>query len=64
MGKVMKENPRQANFYVYCAWCGLRIREDKNEDSEGTCLRCFYRILNERYRRRRRTQLREGVSDR
>ncbi len=60
----MKESKRQASFYVFCAWCGTTIREDKAEDSEGTCLRCFYRILNERYRVRRRTELRNGVSDR
>jgi len=60
----MRETHPSEGFYVYCAWCGNRIREDKTEDSEGTCLRCFYRILNERYRVRRRPQLREIASDR
>lgn len=46
----MPELRNQNTFRVTCVWCGTRIRENKNKDTEGMCLRCFYRILNERVR--------------
>lgn len=51
-------------FEVRCTWCGVRIRRDNLEDSQGVCLPCFYRILNERFRAQRHVRLGEIVSDR
>jgi len=45
----MKQSRLRTKFYVVCVWCGATIREDKAEDSEGMCLRCFYSILSQRY---------------
>ena len=54
----------EGRFEVRCIWCGVRIRKDRSEDSRGACLKCFYRILNERFRAQRRVRLGEGASDR
>lgn len=51
-------------FEVRCIWCGVKIRRDSFEDSHGACLKCFYRILNERLRAQRRYRLGQIVSDR
>ena len=51
-------------FEVRCIWCGVRIRRDSSEDSQGACLKCFYRILNERFRAQRRVRLGVVASDR
>lgn len=51
-------------FEVRCIWCGVRIRRNSSEDSHGACLKCFYRLLNERFRAQRRVRLDETVSDR
>ena len=54
----------EGRFEVRCIWCGVRIRRDSSEDSHGACLKCFYRILNERFRAQRRVRLGEFASDR
>jgi hypothetical protein len=62
---MTKEKVRPVEkFEVRCVWCGVRIRRDKLEDSQGLCLTCFYRILNERLLTQRRVRLGEVVSDR
>ena len=60
----MQELKSTDAFYVYCVWCGQRIRQQEAEDIEATCLRCFYRILKEREQTRPHMQLREYASDR
>ena len=40
----MKPSQRRSKFYVVCVWCGVAIREDRHQDLEGMCLRCFYKI--------------------
>lgn len=54
----------EGKFEVRCIWCGVRIRWARSEDSRGACLKCFYRILNERLRAQRRARLGEACSDR
>ena len=44
----MAETEKKRRFNLLCVWCGAKIRETKEKDLEGTCLSCFYRILNER----------------
>jgi len=56
-----KDNQR---FQVSCIWCGSEIREDKDQDSTGVCLRCFYQILGNHLRSQKRTGYGEFVSDR
>ena len=60
----MREAQLRTKFYVICVWCGVAIREDKYQDSEGMCLRCFYKILSQHYQTQRRARYGEGVSDR
>ena len=54
----------KGRFQVSCIWCGSKIRETKEEDSTGVCLRCFYRILSNHLRSQKRTVSGEFVSDR
>jgi hypothetical protein len=58
-----REKTRQ-RFQVSCIWCGSKIREDKEQDSTGVCLRCFYQILGNHLRSQKRTAYGEFVSDR
>jgi hypothetical protein len=48
----MKEKVQQSKsrFCVFCIWCNAKIRKDKEEDSYGVCLKCFYRILDDHLR--------------
>ena len=41
-------------FAVRCISCGVKMRDDKTEDSLGQCWKCFYRVLNEYLRAQRR----------
>jgi DNA-directed RNA polymerase subunit RPC12/RpoP len=38
---------RQPTFLVVCVWCGATIREDKDHDEQGVCMKCFYKILGD-----------------
>jgi len=33
---------REQTFLIQCIWCGSKIRDDKEEEAEGVCLKCFY----------------------
>jgi DNA-directed RNA polymerase subunit RPC12/RpoP len=54
----------QKDFMITCSWCGTKIREDKREDANGVCLKCFYRILSDRLNSQKRTVGGEAVSER
>jgi len=45
----MRQKPGhiRKDFQVLCVWCGAKIRKDRDENSFGVCLQCFYRILDE-----------------
>ena len=62
----MKESEitAQANFLVQCSWCGSKIREGKEEETNGVCLKCFYQILSNHLQAQRQTVYGEFVSDR
>lgn len=60
----MPELEQDRRFHVICAWCGAQIRENKKKDLEGMCLRCFYRVLNERVRTASKTRAGQRVSER
>ena len=49
---------------VQCIWCGSKIREDNQEEAEGVCLECFYKILNNHLHAQKQTVYGEFVSDR
>jgi len=51
-------------FRVVWAWCGSEIREDKHENEQGICLKCFYRMLTDHLSAQRRPHQGEFVSDR
>ena len=55
---------RENTFPVECAWCGSKIRDDKQEDTSGVCLQCFYQILNNHLSAQKRSGYGEFVSDR
>jgi DNA-directed RNA polymerase subunit RPC12/RpoP len=58
------ERRKRKSFLVLCAWCGSKIREDKQEDATGVCLKCFYQILSNHLHAQKRTSYGEFVSDR
>ena len=59
-----KSNEREDTFLIRCAWCGSKIRDDKQEDASGVCLQCFYQILSNHLRAQKRSAYGEFVSDR
>jgi len=62
----MRESETRAerSFLVQCIWCGARIRERKEEETNGVCLKCFYDILSNHLQAQRQTVFGEFVSDR
>ena len=62
----MKETKRviETAPVVQCIWCGSKIREAKEEETNGVCLKCFYQILSNHLRAQKRTVYGEFVSDR
>ena len=58
----MKEETRI--FEVQCTWCGAKIRDDKDEETSGVCLKCFYQILSNHLHAQKQTVYGEFVSDR
>lgn len=59
-----KRSEKQKLYLVLCIWCGSKIREDKQEDASGVCLKCFYQILSNHFRSQKRSAYGEFVSDR
>ena len=59
-----KEREREQIYMVQCSWCGSTIRDDKEEEATGVCLKCFYQILNNHLRAQKKTMYGEFVSDR
>jgi DNA-directed RNA polymerase subunit RPC12/RpoP len=59
-----KPKEREKTFLVQCIWCGSKIRDDKQEDTSGVCLQCFYQILSNHLRAQKRSVYGEFVSDR
>ena len=51
-------------YLVQCVWCGAKIRDDKQEDTAGVCLQCFYQILSNHLSAQKRSAYGEFVSDR
>ena len=62
MNQVIDEN--EEAFLVQCVWCGAKIRDDKEEDTNGVCLQCFYQILSNHLEAQKHTAYGEFVSDR
>jgi hypothetical protein len=62
----MNQNQREREpaFLVQCIWCGSKIREDKEEEADGVCLKCFYQLLSNHLLAQKRTAYGEFVSDR
>jgi DNA-directed RNA polymerase subunit RPC12/RpoP len=62
MGQRRKE--REQRFFIQCSWCGSKIRDDKKEETNAVCLKCFYQILSNHLRAQKRSVYGEFVSDR
>ena len=61
MNRKSKHRP---SFHVVCVWCGVKIRDDKQEDTSGVCLKCFYKMLSNHLASQKRVAYGEFVSDR
>jgi DNA-directed RNA polymerase subunit RPC12/RpoP len=59
-----KRREYETTFVVQCIWCGSKIRDDKEEEAKGVCLKCFYQILSNHLSAQKRTVYGEFVSDR
>jgi len=59
-----KRREKMRTFEVQCIWCGSKIRDDKEEEAKGVCLKCFYQILSNHLHAQKRTVYGEFVSDR
>ena len=42
----MNQETQADSYVVECVWCGAKIREDKEQDSDAVCLKCFYQMLS------------------
>ena len=60
----MNEQETEKAFVVECSWCGATIRDDKEQEATGVCLKCFYEILNNHLHAQKRTVYGDFVSDR
>lgn len=60
----MSQKTREDLYVVECVWCGAKIREDKKEDTNAVCLKCFYQIMSNHLQSQKRTVYGEFVSDR
>ena len=61
---VNRKQKQTRSFYVLCSWCGVKIRDDKEHDTTGVCLKCFYQILSNHLRSQKIVAYGEFVSDR
>ncbi len=52
------------NFKVVCAWCGVVVRRDDVEDSQGMCFACYYRILSKHFQTQRQASTPLRASER
>lgn len=55
---------REDVYMVQCVWCGAKIREDNEEDTNGVCLKCFYQMLTNHLDSQKRSAYGDFVSDR
>lgn len=62
----MNQEPKQGEdmYPIQCVWCGAKIRDDKQEDASGVCLKCFYEIMSNHLQSQQRTVYGDFVSDR
>ena len=60
----MSQKTREDLFVVECVWCGVQIREAKEDDTDAVCLKCFYQIMSNHLQSQKRTVYGEFVSDR
>lgn len=44
--KQEKKSQKPA-YKVSCAWCGAVMRPRQRKDSQGMCLKCYYRMLGD-----------------
>ena len=62
--EAMMNQEREDVYLVECVWCGAKIREDKEEDTDAVCLKCFYQMLSNHLQSQKRTAYGDFVSDR
>ena len=61
---ILEVDDKEPTFSVTCVWCGSKIREDKHQDEQGVCLKCFYKILGDHLLSQRKTAVSDFVSER
>ena len=60
----MNQEETEKTFVVQCIWCGSTIRDDREQEANGVCLKCFYQILDNHLHAQKQTAYGEFVSDR
>ncbi|HSD47078.1 MAG TPA: hypothetical protein VLB87_10650 [Pyrinomonadaceae bacterium] len=61
----MKQTPERTRVYrVECVWCGAKIRERKETNSNAVCLKCFYQMLMTHLQSQKQSAHGDFVSDR
>lgn len=60
----MIQETREEIYVVECVWCGTKIRDDKEEDTDAVCLKCFYQMLSNHLQSQKRSASGDFVSDR
>jgi len=61
---IKRRQKRKGTFRVTCIWCGPKVRDDKEEETTGVCLKCFYARLANHIGLQKRAAYGEFVSDR
>jgi hypothetical protein len=61
---ISRRKERKKTYSVICIWCDEKIRDGKEEESTGVCLKCFYKVLSNHLRMQKKTPYGEFVSDR
>jgi len=59
-----RQREKEKTFLIQCIWCGSKIRDDKEEEAKGVCLKCFYQMLTNHLQAQKITAYGEFVSDR
>ncbi len=54
----------EPELQILCFWCGTTIRNNREGDSFGICLNCFYRMFNSHLRAQRRASNDQFTSER
>ncbi len=61
-GKYLEQS--EHTLQILCFWCGRTIRNNREGDSFGICMTCFYRMFNGHLRAQRKASNDQFTSER